>query len=72
MNSSGVEALEEISIAPMRGDGLEAFCGVKVTVRLQVALGKRVEQVEARVKSGVVWKAERLRVALPVLGRVMV
>lgn len=72
MNSSGVEALEEISIAPMRVDRPEGLYGVKVTVTVQAAPGARVEHAFASVKSDVDWIAERVRLALPVLERVMV
>ena len=46
--------------------------GVKVTVRVQLAQGRRVAQLLVTVKSGVVWRAVMWMVVVPVLARVMV
>jgi hypothetical protein len=76
MNSSELLALEEISMALMRVAAVEpvceVLCGVKVTVRVQLAAGRMVEQLEETAKSGVVCRPRMLSVVVPVLLRVTV
>ena len=61
----------EISIALARTPG-SASCGVKVTVRVQLAPGTRVVQLVETVKSGVVCRPRTWKDAVPVLLRVTV
>ena len=70
MNSSEVLESEVISRAAMRVP--VELCGVKLTVRGQLAPGTRVAQALVTVKSGVVWRARMWMVVVPVLARVMV
>ena len=73
MNSSAVLASEVISRALMRVGALVAEgCGVKVTMRMQLAEGMMVVQLLWAVKSGVVWRAAMWMGTVPVLLRVMV
>src|SRR5580704_12509367 len=56
MNSSEVLALDEISTAPARvaepDPDCAGLCGVKATVRVQLAPGTMVEQLLVTAKSG--------------------
>jgi hypothetical protein len=73
MNSRAVLASEVISSALMRLVALVAEgCGVKVTMRMQLAEGMTVVQLLWTVKSGVVWRAVMWMGTVPVLLRVMV
>ena len=47
-------------------------CGVKVTMRMQLAEGRMVAQLLWTVKSGVVWRLVMWMGTVPVLARVMV
>ena len=69
MKSREVLESEAISMALMR---VPVVCGVKATVRVQVAAGTRVAQALVTVKSAVVWRLVMWRVAVPVLVRVTV
>jgi hypothetical protein len=71
-NSRAVLASEVISRALMRVAALVAEgCGVKVTMRMQLAEGMMVVQLLWTVKSGVVWRAAMGMGTVPVLLRVM-
>src|SRR5229473_3460638 len=73
MKSSAVLASEVISRALMRVVVFVAEgCGVKVTMRMQLAEGRMVVQLFWTVKSGVVWRAAIWMGTVPVLLRVMV
>src|SRR5580700_10648525 len=75
MNSRAVLASEVISRALIRfvdAAGEAVGCGVKVTMRMQLAEGMMVVQLLWTVKSGVVWRAEMWMGTVPVLLRVMV
>ena len=78
MNSRAVLASEVISRALMRVVDIDweaagdAGCGVKVTMRMQLAEGMMVVQLFWTVKSGVVWRAAKWMGTVPVLLRVMV
>src|SRR6267154_1068875 len=75
MNSRAVLASEVISRALMRvveGAAEASGCGVKVTMRMQLAEGMMVLQLLWTVKSGVVWRAAIWMGTVPVLLRVMV
>src|SRR5580704_10284340 len=73
MKSRAVLASEVISRALMRVVALVAEgCGVKVTMRMQLAEGRIVVQLLWKMKSGVVWSAVMWMGTVPVLARVMV
>src|SRR5712672_2969677 len=79
MNSRAVLASEVISRALMRVAGIDEGaavdaegCGVKVTMRMQLAEGMMVVQLLWTVKSGVVLRAAIWMGTVPVLLRVMV
>ena len=78
MNSRAVVASEVISRALIRfvdAAGEAVGCGVKVTMRMQLAEGMRVVQLlwaVWTVKSGVVWREAMWMGTVPVLLRVIV
>src|SRR6266481_3214962 len=73
MKSRAVLESEVISRALMRVVALVAEgCGVKVTMRRQLAEGRMVVQLFWTVKSGVVWGAAMWMGTVPVLLREMV
>src|SRR5580704_16984312 len=73
MKSRAVLASEVISRALMRVVALVAEgCGVKVTMRRQLAEGRIVLQLLWTVKSGVVWRAVMWMETVPVLARMTV